>query len=152
MKDKNPKICFISSSGGHYEQLKMLQPLAEKYDSIWITEKTDYQDTADYYLFQTGLKDIFFPFKMIYNLARSFIIFIIFRPDYVISTGTMIAFPMAYLAKVFSKKLIYIETFARIEDGTRTGRIMYKIADLFIIQWEELKKVYPNAIYGGSIY
>lgn len=64
----------------------------------------------------------------------------------------MVAFPMAYLAKIFRKKLIYIETFARIKDGTRTGKIMYEKADLFIIQWEDLKSVYPNAIYGGSIY
>jgi len=39
MKNKNTRICFISSSGGHYEQLKMLKPLAEKYTAIWITEK-----------------------------------------------------------------------------------------------------------------
>ncbi|KQC09720.1 MAG: hypothetical protein APR62_13540 [Smithella sp. SDB] len=152
MKNKNTKICFISSSGGHYEQLKMLKPLAEKYTAIWITEKTHYQDRADYYLLQTGSKDILFPFKMTYNLFKSFIIFAKFRPDYIISTGTMVAFPMAYLAKIFRKKLIYIETFARIKDGTRTGKIMYEKADLFIIQWEDLKSVYPNAIYGGSIY
>ena len=40
MKDK--KICFAASSGGHYEQLMMLKPLMEKYDSFVITEKTDY--------------------------------------------------------------------------------------------------------------
>jgi len=69
MKNKNTRICFISSSGGHYEQLKMLKPLAEKYTAIWITEKTHYQDRADYYLLQTGSKDILFPFKMTYNFS-----------------------------------------------------------------------------------
>lgn len=44
----------------------------------------------------------------------------------------MVAFPMAYLAKIFRKKLIYIETFAQISDGTRTGKKMYKKADLII--------------------
>ena len=39
---KNVKICFAASSGGHYEQLMMLKPLMEKYDSFVITEKTDY--------------------------------------------------------------------------------------------------------------
>lgn len=39
---KNVKICFAASSGGHYEQLMMLKPLMEKYDSFIITEKTDY--------------------------------------------------------------------------------------------------------------
>lgn len=40
------KICFAASSGGHYEQLMMLKPLMEKYDSFVITEKTDYSAEA----------------------------------------------------------------------------------------------------------
>ncbi|MEM5600081.1 hypothetical protein AAHB61_03905 [Bacillus cereus] len=29
---------------------------------------------------------------------------------------------------------------------------MYKHADLFLVQWEDMKKFYPNAKYGGGIY
>ena len=36
------KIVFAASSGGHFEQLMMLKPLMEKYDSFILTEKTDY--------------------------------------------------------------------------------------------------------------
>ncbi len=155
MRDKQKdrrKLCLISSSGGHYEQLKMLAPLSINNDTFWVTEGTDYACDADYYLIQTGLKDKLFPIKMIFNLIKTFRIWFIERPDYVITTGTMIALPMAFLAKILRKKLIYIETFSRVYDGTRTGKLMYKYADLFIIQWESLKKVYPEAVYGGSIY
>lgn len=31
---KNPKICFVSSSGGHWEQLQKLKPLADKYEGF----------------------------------------------------------------------------------------------------------------------
>ncbi len=55
------------------------------------------------------------------------------------------------LAKVFNKKLIYIETIANVTTRTRTGNFIYKHADLFIVQWEELLTVYPEAVYGGSI-
>lgn len=151
-KDNTKKICLISSSGGHYEQLKMLASLSERHKVFWVTEGADYASKADFYLIQTGLKDRAFVFKMIVNVFKSLRIWIKERPDYVITTGTMIVLPMAFLAKLLRKKLIYIETFARIYDGTRTGKLMYKYADLFIIQWETLKEVYPNAIYGGSIY
>ncbi|MGI6601644.1 MAG: PssD/Cps14F family polysaccharide biosynthesis glycosyltransferase [Dethiobacteria bacterium] len=146
------KLCMISSSGGHYEQLKMLAPLSGKNELFWVTEKTDYDSTADYYLIQTGLKDKAFPLKMIINFFSSIKIWYIERPDFVITTGTMIVLPMAFLAKLFRKKLIYIESFSRIYDGSRTGRLMYKYADLFIIQWESLREIYPKAVYGGSIY
>ena len=36
------KVCFASSSGGHFEQLLMLKPLMDVYDSFIVTEKTDY--------------------------------------------------------------------------------------------------------------
>lgn len=148
----NVKVCLISSSGGHYEQLRMLKELRKHYEIFFVTEKTEYSAEADYYLTQTGSKDWLFIFKMVINFYRSFRIWVKEKPDFVISTGTMVAIPMLLLAKVYGKKIIYIETFARINDGTRTGKLMYKYADLFIIQWEELQTIYPNAVYAGSIY
>lgn len=60
--------------------------------------------------------------------------------------------PMCYLGKIFGSKIIYIETFANRNRKTATGRLVYPIADLFIVQWEELLKIYPKAVYGGAIY
>lgn len=145
-------ICLVSSSGGHFEQLKMLAPLAEQYRLVWVTEKTDYANIADYYLRQTGLKDYLFPFKMMANLFSSIRIWLKTKPDAVISTGTMVAIPLCLLAKLLKKKVIFIESFARVHDGTRAGKFMYKHADLFIYQWESLQAIYPNGVFGGSIY
>jgi len=152
MSDKKLKLCMISSSGGHYEQLRMLSPLGEKFDLVWITERTSYKSNANFYLPQTGSKDLFFVFKMLFVLLKSLIIWIKLRPKCVITTGTVIAIPMCLIAKLFRKKVIFIETFARIENGTRAGKFIYRFADLFIVQWQELLEIYPKAVYGGSIY
>ncbi len=149
---KKKKLCLISSSGGHFEQLSMLRKLEDKYDLFWVTEKTDYKGNADYYLIQTGLKDWLMIVKMLVNCFKSLYLWIKEKPQAVITTGTMVALPMCFLAKIFRKKVIYIETFARVKDCTRAGKMMYKIADLFIYQWEYLKEFYPNGVYGGSIY
>lgn len=149
---KRKKLCLISSSGGHYEQLSMLKKLEEKYDLFWVTEKTDYKGNADYYLSQTGSKDALMPFKMLGNCFKTLGFWIKEKPQAVITTGTMVALPVCFLAKLCGKKVIYIETFARVRDCTRAGKLMYKIADLFIYQWEYLKEFYPNGVYGGSIY
>lgn len=146
------KICLISSSGGHFEQLKMLKKLEDDYDVFWVTEKTEYTENADYFLLQTGLKDKKYKSKTFKNLIESIKIWRIEKPDFVISTGTMVALPMFLLAKLHRKKIIYIETFARVYDGTKAGKIMYKYSDLFIYQWEPLAEVYPEGIFGGSIY
>lgn len=146
------KLCMISSSGGHYEQLSMLKKLEEKYDLFWVTEKTDYRGNADYYLAQTGMNDWLMPVKMLGNCIKTLHFWIKEKPQAVITTGTMVALPVCFLAKICRKKVIYIETFARVRDCTRAGKLMYKIADLFIYQWETLKEFYPDGVYGGSIY
>jgi hypothetical protein len=71
---KNKKICFIASSGGHFEQLMMLKPLMEKYDSFVVTEKTKYQiniKQKHYYLKQVNRKELSFLFNMFINVVLS---------------------------------------------------------------------------------
>ena len=60
--------------------------------------------------------------------------------------------PMCYIAKLFKKKVIYIETFANRNSKTVAGRLVYPIADVFVVQWEEMLKIYPKAEYWGWIY
>lgn len=146
------KLLFVSSSGGHFEQLKMLEPLMKKYPSCIVTEKVLEEGQANYYMLQVSHKDKWILFKLIVNLFRSIKVWLIEKPNVVISTGSMIVLPFALLAKITGQKIIFIETFAKINGGTLTGRVMYRLADLFIIQWEALRKTYPKAIYGGCIY
>lgn len=153
---KTKKICFAASSGGHFEQILMLKPLMEKYDSFLITEKTTYKievkNEKTYYLHQVNRKEWKFPIEMIGNLFRSLFIFVKERPDVVISTGVLAMIPMCLIAKLFRKKLIYIESFAKVNSPNETGKLMYKYADQFYVQWPQMLKIYPNAIYLGGIY
>ena len=59
---------------------------------------------------------------------------------------------MCCIGKIFGSKIIYIETFANSESRSQAGRLIYKFADLFIVQWEGMLKLYPKATYGGWIY
>lgn len=150
------KICFIASSGGHFEQIMMLKPLIQKHDSFVVTEKTNYsvsnEDIPFYYLKQVNRHEIKFIYYIIINSIKTLKIFLKEKPDVVISTGALYTIPMCLLAKIFRKKLIFIESFAKIKYPTLTGKLIYKFADQFYVQWEEMKKVYPEAIYKGGIY
>ena len=74
------------------------------------------------------------------------------RPDLIISTGAAVAVPFFYLGKLLGAKTMYIEIFDRIDSPTLTGKLVYPVTDRFIVQWEELKRVYPKAINLGSIF
>lgn len=152
-KNRSPRICLVSSSGGHWEQLQKLQPLIDKYEGFMITEETKFEaPRAKYLMKQTDLKDKLMIFKMIYNSIYTIYIWIRERPDFVITTGTMVAYPFYLLSIIFKKKFIFIETFGRANMPTVAGKAMENHSDLFIVQWETQKKFYKKAIYGGCLY
>lgn len=151
-RKERPTVLLVGSSGGHWEQIKKLKPLIEKYDGFFVTEKTKYASEARYLMLQTDLKDILMLPKMIVNGCRAIMIWIKERPDFVITTGTMIAYPFYLLAVLTNKKFVFIETFGRADMPTVAGKMMEKHSDLFIVQWESQVKHYKKAIYGGCLY
>lgn len=93
------------------------------------------------------------PFKFIIHSVISLIVLVKERPKVVITTGAGLVVPICYLSKLlFRSKIIFIESFSRIDSPSLTGRIVFSISDLFIVQWEQLLKIYGNkAVYGGPL-
>ena len=150
------KIGFLASTGGHFEQLMMLKPIMEKYDSFIVTESTPYatnkSDKKVYYLKQVNRREVLMPINMLIHIVKSFKIYFKEKPDYIISTGVLATIPLCIIGKIFKKKIIFIESFAKTSSPTLTGKLMYKLADRFYVQWESMLEIYPNAIYKGGIY
>ena len=156
---KKNKVLFISSTGGHLDELLQLKELFKEYDSYIITEKTkstidlkDKYSKVNYLVYGTKDHFITYIFKFIYNVFKSLILFIKIRPKVIVTTGTHTAVPMCYIGKLFFRKVIYIETIANSKTKTLSGKLVYPIADTFIVQWESMLEIYPKAIYGGWIY
>ena len=156
MEGKKIKICFAASSGGHFEQLLMLKPLMEKYESFVITEETTYKvqinNEKTYYLKQVNRKEKSFLPRMVVNSLESFRIFLKEQPDAVICTGVLAVLPVCLIAKIAGKKLIYIESFAKVTSPTLSGKLLYRFADQFYVQWEQMLQIYPRAIFLCGIY
>ena len=138
---KKKKVMFISSTGGHYNELSQLKPLLKKYDYYIVTEKEKdkmylkekYRNKVSYLVYGTKDHMLTYPFKLLYNTLKSFFIYLKFRPKVIITTGAHTAGPMCLIGKIFGSKIIFIESMANIKTKTITGRIVYKFADLFIV-------------------
>ena len=154
------KVLFISSTGGHLSELLELKALFDIYDYHIVTEKTKsnaslkdvYKDKISYLVYGTKRQLLKYLFIFSFNWIKSFFIFLKFKPDAIITTGSHTAIPMCFIAKFFRRKVIYIETFANIHTKTMAGKIAYPIADLFIVQWESMLEMYEKAVYGGWIF
>jgi beta-1,4-N-acetylglucosaminyltransferase len=157
-KNHKKKVLFIASLGGHLTQLLQLKPLFSEYDYHIVTEKSVItkelrkQYRISFLLYGGRNYPLRYIFKFSYNVLMSFYYFLREKPDVVVTTGAHTAVPMCYIAKLFGKKVIFIESFAKTTTPTISGKLVYPIADLFIVQWESMKKHYPKAVYGGSIY
>ena len=152
------KVMFISSMGGHLSELMQLD--FEKYDYSIVTEKSKsdedlkekYGNKAHFLLYGTRKNPIKYFFVLLFNFFKSLFLFFKIKPKVIVTTGTHTAVPMCYIAKIFGAKVIWIETFANRTSKTLAGRLVYPIADTFVVQWEEMKKIYPKAKYWGWIY
>ena len=157
---ENTKILFISSTGGHFSELMQLKPIMEKCNYFIVTEKTEtnknlkqkYGKKLSYLVYGTKKNMLKYPFVLLINSFKSLYIFLKFRPKVIITTGTHTAGPMCCIGKIFRSKIIFIETFANRTTKTSTGKLLYLIADSFIVQWEEMREVYPKAKCFGSIF
>ena len=157
---KKKKVLFIASTGGHLNELMQLEPMFKKYDYHIITEKTKsnislvkkYPNKVNFLVYGTKDKKLIYPFKFIYNIFKSLLLYIKIRPKYIVTTGTHTAVPICYIGKLFGTKIIFIETFANSKTKTLSGKMIYPIANLFIVQWESMLDLYPKAVYGGWIY
>ncbi|MDH5075734.1 PssD/Cps14F family polysaccharide biosynthesis glycosyltransferase [Clostridium perfringens] len=148
------KICLVGSSGGHLTHLYMLKKFWEKEERFWVTfNKEDARSVLEgekiypcYFPTNRNVKNLIKNTIVAWKVLRKE------RPDLIISSGAAVAVPFFYLGKLFGAKLIYIEVFDRIDKPTLTGKLVYPIVDKFIVEWEEMKKVYSKAINLGSIF
>lgn len=135
--------------------MMLLRPIWEQAnDRFWVTfDKED----ANSRLREEHVYHCHFPTNrnvpnLIRNTILAFKVLSKEKPNLVISSGAAVAVPFFVVAKLFGAKLVYVEVFDRIETGTLTGKILSRIADLFIVQWDEQLKIYPNSKNLGSIF
>ena len=148
------KICLVGSSGGHLFHLHLLKAFWQDKERFWVTfEKEDaislLKGERMYYCYGPSNRSMK---ALVINSFRALNILRKERPDLIISAGAAPAVPFFWFGKLMGAKTIYLEVYDRIDKPTVYGRLCYPVADRFIVQWEEMKQVYPKAINLSSIF
>ena len=156
MKKGVKKIAFVASSGGHLEEISRLKGIEGMYDCFLVTEKSDFEikDFCEkrYLVPMMNRKQItFFP-KFMWLFCRTLSILLKEKPDFIITTGALVAYPFCVVGKLLGIKVIYVESFARVNEPSLTGKLVYNMSDLFMVQWEDMLEKYPKSMLGGGIF
>jgi hypothetical protein len=145
-------ICIISSAGGHLTEALKATSLLKDYPKFYVTfylpHIPDYLLSDECYFVEDPHIS---PWKYLVNFFQSFKIYLKKRPKIIITTGAGIAIPMCIIGKFFGAKILFIESGAKVINPSRTAKVLYRIADLSIVQWQPLLKYLPKSIYGGHL-
>jgi beta-1,4-N-acetylglucosaminyltransferase len=159
---KNSNLLIVLGEGGHStEMLNLVNLLGDEFHYNYIVSKEDnisinrIRIKGTVYRIhrprgkQTKIIKAIFTFLGLFY--SSFKILIKVKPCAILSTGPAIAVPVSAIGKLLRIKIIFVETGSRVRKLSLTGRIMYCFADLFFIQWPQLKIKAPKGIFAGRL-
>ena len=144
------KICMVCSHGGHLTEMLYLIEAFEGHDTFFITyDSARTRELERRHLLRNIGKN---PLLMVYTFFLTLRILLKERPKLIVSTGSEIAIPAFYLSRLLGIRTVFIESWTRVNQPTGTGKIVYPVSDVFLVQWERLLAKYGiKARYEGAI-
>lgn len=147
------KLALVCSSGGHLFELYCLGSFWKDNDRFWISFPTDDAKTL---LENEKVFWAYFPTSrnvanLIKNLYLALTLLPKQKPDVIISTGAGVAVPFIIAGKLLKIRTVYLESIARNQKLSLSGRLVYPIVDEFLVQWPELAVKYKKAKYQGRV-
>jgi len=154
------KICFAANSGGHLNQLLQLGGFSSRYTCFFVTDRNQFSEElaqrekvffVEKFIIRECVRRLNF-LKPLRNLWQSFLIIKREQPDIIITTGAGTAFGSCIAGKLLRKKVIFIESIARVGEPSTFGKIISPIANATFVQWKNMLKFYKRAVYSGVIF
>lgn len=144
------KICIVSSCGGHLTEVRSLAPAYDMFDHFYVLNDrvalSEDMATRTFFVAHSE-RD----WRFLLNLYEAFRILRKHQPDVLLSTGAGPIVPFALVGKLFGVRTVFIESLTRVSEPSLTGRLMYRLADVFIYQWPGLASYFPRGLYGGTL-
>lgn len=157
------KVLVVLGMGGHTAQiLRLVELMGPEYEYEYVLGHDDQTSSAKIkhpgkihtmrnprLMADNSLIKVFF--NMIPSTLHAYRILRKTKPYAVLSAGPALAIPLFWLAKMKGIRTIFVESWVRVHHRSLAGRLVYPVSDLFIVQWESMKKVYPKAAYTGRL-
>lgn len=150
---KKLRVCLVSSAGGHTSQLLEVADSWKGNDVCWVTTSDVIKEKLSKYgkVYVVGECNREQLWRVFVVLMRCIRIVFRERPDIVISTGAASGCMVCFLSKLFGAKIVWIDSITNVYRLSLSGRLVRRIADLFLVQWPELAEKYNNVEYAGAL-
>jgi len=153
MRSNELKIALVASAGGHLAQLRALSDSWKGYAMFWITTTRVVHDSLrkEGCVYVVGECNRRHPFHVLPVLLRCMRAVAREKPSVVISTGAAAGCLTCFLAKLRGAKVVWIDSITNVKGISLSGRMVRPIADLFLVQWEDLAQEYSGTEFVGAV-
>jgi beta-1,4-N-acetylglucosaminyltransferase len=148
-----PTVLLVCSPGGHLLQLKALESAWQGLNRRWVTlpgPDVDYLLLGEPVSFgygpavgNRGALDLLRNGALAWRLIRRH------DPVAIVSTGAGLAVPFFIVGRLLGRRLVYVESLSRVNGLSLSGRVIYRLADSFFVQWPNAGRA--RARYVGSV-
>ena len=152
-------LLLVCSTGGHLLQLLALREVWETTSHVWVTfDKTDartlLRDETVVYAFgptnrtfglvaaRNTLRNLLLAWRIVGRL----------RPRVVLTTGAGVAVPFAWIGRLRRARIVYVESFTRIDQRSLSCRLIAPVADRIYGQWPDFSASFHKARYAGNVF
>jgi UDP-N-acetylglucosamine:LPS N-acetylglucosamine transferase len=147
-------VLLVCSTGGHLLQLVALREAWASSSRAWVTfDKSDARSLLRgervypaYGPTNRNVPNLLRNLRLAARLVREL------RPKVLVTTGAGVAVPFAWIARLHGAKVVYVESFTRIDGPSLSCRLIAPVASRIYAQWPELAASYPRARYLGNVF
>ena len=148
------ELLLVCSTGGHLWQMLALKGAWEPFSRVWVTfDKSDarslLQDESVVFAHGPTNRSIK---NLLRNLRVAWGVLGCVRPSVVLTTGAGVAVPFAWIARLRGARVVYVESFTRIDRPSLSCRLIAPVANRIYAQWPELVQAVPRARFVGNVF
>lgn len=146
------RILAVASGGGHWVQLRRLEPAFKGHRVTYVTTEKSYGNqvgTADFRTVQDA--SLWNKLMLIKQAFQMFCILIRVRPHVVVSTGAAPGYFAIRLGKLLGARCVWIDSIANVERLSLSGEKAGAHADLWLTQWAHLARAKGPAHQGSVL-
>lgn len=145
------KIGIVCSMGGHLTEILRIMDAFKGHEVFFVTHRsprTESLEVRKYFIRNLGnnyLKVALASLDFLRILLNE-------RPSIIISTGSEIAIPAFYVARLLGISTIFIESWCCVFTPSGVGKLVYPVSDIFLVQWPTLLEKYgAKAKFVGAV-
>jgi beta-1,4-N-acetylglucosaminyltransferase len=148
------RLLLVCSSGGHLFEMFCLRDFWKDKERAWVSFPTS--DAKHLLADEAEVHWAAYPTvrnvpNLMRNLWLAWRLLRDRRPDLILTTGSGVAVPFFWIARLRGIPSVFVESITRINELSLTARLVRPFATKMLVQWPELVGKYPGVEHRGRI-